>query len=295
MTENPPPPGPPPPPPGSGGSVPPPPPPPPPGDGGWGSPPPPPPPGGGGWGSAPPPPPPPPGGFGPAYASGPAGYSVGNAFSYAFAKFRQNWGPLVLITLLVVVLGGLAQFLGNSITNAIAGPSINADGTIEGGLFGLAMILSFLFGAISFVVQLIVQSGIIKASLMLTRGQRIDFGSAFSGIDFVQVIVAALVIGVMTFIGFVLCILPGIVVIFFTAYALYFVIDRGQDAITAIKSSFTFVKNNVGQLLLLWLATIAAYIVGACLCGVGLLVAIPVVVIAQAYTFRTLTNDPVNA
>lgn len=279
MTENPPPP-PPPPPPGSGGSYPPPPPPPPP-------------PGGGGWGSAPPPPPPGQGGYGPAYASGPAGYSVGNAFNYAFRKFRENWLPLVLITLLVVVLAGVAQFLGNAIVNGIAGPSINSDGTLEGGLFGLAMILSFLFSAVSFVVQLVVQSGIIKASLMLTRGQPIDFGSAFSGIDFVQVIVASLVIGVMTFVGLLLCILPGLLVIFFTSYALYFVIDRGQDAVTSIKSSFAFVRGNLGQVLLFWLASVLAYVVGACLCGVGLLVAIPVVIIGQAYTFRTLTNDPV--
>ena len=55
------------------------------------------------------------------------------------------------------------------------------------------------------------------------------------------------------------------------------------------------VKNNVGVLLLFFLASIAAYIVGFCACFVGLLVAIPVVVLAQAYTFRVLNNDPVTA
>jgi uncharacterized membrane protein len=36
-------------------------------------------------------------------------------------------------------------------------------------------------------------------------------------------------------------------------------------------------------------------LVGACLCGVGLLVAMPVVTIAAAYTFRVLQGQPVAA
>ena len=74
---------------------------------------------------------------------------------------------------------------------------------------------------------------------------------------------------------------------------MFFVVDRNMPAVEAIKASIDMVRNNVGPLLLFWLATLAITIVGACLCGVGLLVAIPVVVIAQVYTFRTFNNDPV--
>jgi uncharacterized membrane protein len=145
------------------------------------------------------------------------------------------------------------------------------------------------------VVQLIVQSVIVKGSLDLTRGRPLDLGSATSGISWGQVIIASLIIGAMTFVGLVLCILPGLAVLFFTSYTLYFVIDRGEDAVTAIKSSFTMVKNNVGVLILFFLASMAAFIAGACACGVGLLVAIPVVVLAQAYTFRVLNGEQVMA
>jgi uncharacterized membrane protein len=184
------------------------------------------------------------------------------------------------------------------VSAATPDPKLNMNtGQIEnsGGFFGVSMILGLAFNAVSIVINLVIQSGIIKASLALTRGQKPDVGSAFSGINWGQVVLAALIIGVMTFIGFVLCILPGIVVIFLTSYTLYFVIDRNLGATDAIKASFTMVKNNAGPLILFFLATLAAYIVGACLCGVGLLVAIPVVIIAQAYTFRTLNGDPVTA
>ena len=292
---------PPPPPPGWGGGAPPPPPPPggdvPPSGGGYATPPGGgvPPPGGGGY-------PPPGGGFPPSggsgFPSGPEQYNVGNAFNYAFKKFQENLLPLVLITLALVVGAAIIQVIGNVVTSA-ATPDITIDpvtGELEGGgggFFGIAMLLGFLFGVLSFVVNLVIQSGIIKASLGLTRGQKLDIGSAFSGINWAQVVIAALIIGALTFVGLVLCILPGIAVIFFTSYTLYFVIDRDQDAITAIKSSVAMVKDNFGPLILFFLAALAAIIVGACLCGVGLLAAIPIVVIAQAYTFRTLNNDPV--
>ena len=225
---------------------------------------------------------------------------MGNAFTYAFKKFQENLLPLILITLVLLVGAVIIQVIGNLVTNA-ATPELTLDpetGQFEGGgggFFGIVTLLGFLFGVLSFIVNLLIQSAIIKGSLGLTRGHKLDVGSAFSGINWGQVIIAALVIGVLTFIGLILCILPGIAVIFFTSYTLYFVIDRDQDAITAIKSSVAMVKDNFGPLILFFLASLAAYIVGACLCGVGLLVAIPVVVIAQAYTFRTLNNDPVTA
>jgi uncharacterized membrane protein len=43
------------------------------------------------------------------------------------------------------------------------------------------------------------------------------------------------------------------------------------------------------------LLSLVAYFVGAILCGVGLLVAIPVVIIGQAFLYRRLTGGAVSA
>ncbi len=201
---------------------------------------------------------------------------------------------------MVLVGAAIVEVVGRQVS-AAAVPDLRYNfetGQYEGGgggLFGVATILSVLFSALSFVVNLVIQSGIIKASLALTRGRKVDVGTAFTGISWGQVVVAALIIGALTFVGLLLCVLPGLLVIFFTSYTLYFVIDRNQDAVSAIKSSVAMVKDHVGVLVLFFLASLAAYVVGACLCGVGLLAAIPIVVLAQAYMFRTLNNDPVTA
>jgi uncharacterized membrane protein len=52
------------------------------------------------------------------------------------------------------------------------------------------------------------------------------------------------------------------------------------------------VAGEPGALVLFFLAAAALYVVGACLCGLGLLVAVPVVAVSQAYTFRILTGEP---
>jgi uncharacterized membrane protein len=190
----------------------------------------------------------------------------------------------------LLVGAGIVQGIAQGVA-----PAQELDQDLGAAFFGAAAIVNLLFSAISWVVNLIVQSVIIKGSLDLTRNRPLDLGSATSGINWGQVIIASLIIGAMTFVGLVLCILPGLVVLFFTSYTLYFVIDRGQDAVTALKSSFTMVSNNLGVLLLFFLASLAAWIAGICACVIGLLVAIPVVVLAQAYTFRTLNDDPVTA
>lgn len=208
---------------------------------------------------------------------------MGNAFSYGWNKFKDNAGVLVLLTLGVIIGVAIIQFLGNSISGS------------GGESFAGAFVVSMLLTALSMAVQLALQAAIIKGSLQLTRGQGIDVGSAFSGIRWGQVVLTAVLVFVGTVVGLVLCIIPGLIWIFLTSYSLYFVIDRDMGAVDAIKASITMVKNNLGPLILFWLASLGVTILGACACGVGLLVAIPVVILAQAYTFRTFNNDPVTA
>lgn len=227
-------------------------------------------------------------------------FSVGNAFSYGWKKFQANLGPILiaaLVLLAAVVVLQIIQviFTGGSDVEFTIDPDTGAVETDDGGMLGGSIIASLFFGALSFLVQLVIQSGIVKGALDITRGKAISLSTMFQGIDFVQVVIASLILAVATMIGIVLCILPGLAVMFFTAFTLYFIIDKGMSAIDAIKASVSFVMANAGTLIVFFLACIAAYIVGALLCGVGLLVAIPVVVIAQAYAFRTLQGEQVAA
>ncbi len=231
-------------------------------------------------------PPPPPGGPPPpAWQTG--SFSLGNAFNYGWTKFTQNLGPIALVVLLLVVLGAVVQGIQFGITSGMR----NAEG--GSASFWAIWSVSLLFSLLSTVLSLVIQAAVTKGALDITHGHKLEIGAMFSGIDYLQVVLAAILIGIATTIGLILCIIPGLVVLFFTAYTNYFIIDQRMSAVDAIKASFGFVNRYLGTLFGFFLLCVLAYIVGLVLCLVGLLVAIPVVIIAQAYTFRTLRGEPV--
>ena len=147
---------------------------------------------------------------------------------------------------------------------------------------------------ITTVIGYVVCAGIIRGTLDITEGRKFDIAHAFGQLDYGKVIITSVLVGVLTTIGLVLFVLPGILVAFFTTFALYFVVDNGTAPMESVKASFALVKDHLGDVFLLFLASIAAVIVGALACLVGLLVAVPVVTIAWAYAYKTLQGQPVS-
>ena len=100
--------------------------------------------------------------------------------------------------------------------------------------------LAGVFNILGQVAVTLFGAALIRGAFDAVDGREVTLGSMFERWDKIQVLVATLVISVLTTIGFVLCVLPGFVVIFLTWFATYFIVERGEDAVTAIKSSFSF-------------------------------------------------------
>ena len=280
---------PPPPPPPPGGGAPPPPPP------GGGTPPPPPgPPGGGGYGGPPQPPAPPggggfggpPGGFTPPPAQPYGGggeraqLDVGSSISYGWKKFTENVGPFIILMLAVLVIG----FVLNVVRNII----VPADET------GLGMLILGLFlSIVIYIITMIVQAGVYRAGLGVTKGVTPSVSQLTETENIATYILTSILVGLGTFIGLVLCIVPGIIFFIFAAYAPIIAIDKGLDPIESIKQSFSYVKENFGQVFLILLVAHIVYIIGVCLCGIGILVTAPVALVAIIYSYRALNNETV--
>lgn len=294
----------------SGGATPPPPggatPPPPPGA----APPPPPPPSGFGAGGAPPPPTGgQPGGFQPESGR----YSVSDAFNYGWTKFQKNLGPWILaclIALVVPVLLMIVYFvLLIPIVSANTVPVETQSGTITyttntAGGIGLT-IVTILFAVAFTLLGWIITAQFVRGALANVSNGSIELGIFFKW-QFIGVIILASlilaviqlvlgIIGIVPIIGWIVQFIGSIVVAFFAQFYAYFVLDRQQRAWESIKSSFSFVNANLASIIILFLASMVALIIGALLCGIGLFVAIPVTVIAHAYTYRVLNREPVAA
>ena len=203
--------------------------------------------------------------------------------------------------MLYILAVGLVTLIWSFITSAVFLPSTEQQlermmtgGGVGAG--GFAWLLYFGFTAIvGFLGFVIIQAAVVRAALALTRGETIDLPSLFRFDNLPQLIIGALIVAVLSGIGSILCYIPGLIVVFFTQFYVHFLIDQNMSGVDAIKASFSFVNANLGTLIGFYLASVVAYILGALLCGIGLLVALPVVFIAQAYTYQRLRGVAVAA
>ncbi|MCK8675544.1 hypothetical protein M1M07_31130, partial [Rhodococcus sp. HM1] len=212
----------------------------------------------------------------PGYSPVPTQLSVGDAISYGWSKFSANAGVWIGFMIVALVIQG--------VINLIFG-GFNTDGD-----FTLWRAIGTIVSAI---VGYLIQAAYVRGALHEIDGNKPAFGSFFQFTNVAAVIIAGVLVGLATVIGFVLLIIPGLIVMFLTWWTLPFVIDKNQDAITAIKSSIQAISSNVGTLLLLALAVVGLNIVGALLCGLGLFVSVPVTLIASTYAYRVTIGGPV--
>ncbi|SNS23454.1 Uncharacterized membrane protein [Rhodococcoides kyotonense] len=239
-------------------------------------------------GGYPPPPgnyPPPPGNYGPGNYGG-AGYggglpttlSVGDAISFGWNRFKDNAGVWIGIVLIAAVI--------QIVINVIFGGTNTSDDF--SAAFG---VLGIIGAIISTVVGYLIQAALIRGALHEVDGNKPAIGSFFQFANVAAIILASFLVGILVLVGFVLLIIPGIILAFLTWWTLQFVIDRNEDAITAIKSSFRAISSNAGPLVLLALALVGINILGFIACLIGLLVTIPITIIASTYAYRVVVRS----
>ncbi|SDD09384.1 hypothetical protein SAMN05216410_2808 [Sanguibacter gelidistatuariae] len=215
---------------------------------------------------------------------------VGEAFTYGWNKFTQNVGVILLAALTYIAIFTVVTIIFFTILVGTAAATTDAYGNISGGGavgFGFGMIV---FIIIAVVLASLVQAGIIRGSLIATQGRPLVYQDFFRFANVGTVILTALLVGLatailsITFIG-------GIVFAFFAQFALFFVIDKQLGAIDSITASFRLVYANLATAVLLFIGVYIAEFIGSLLFGVGLLIAIPVAMIASAYVYRRLIGE----
>jgi uncharacterized membrane protein len=238
--------------------------------------------------------PPPPGGFGgppggftppPAQLYGGGGevprLEVGPAIGYGWKKFTENVGPFIILMIAVFVAVIVIQVVQTVLTPSSTG--------------FLALFWSALIAAVGYVAVSIVQAGVWRAGLAVTRGEAPSPEMLVKTENIVPYILTQILVGIGVFIGFILCVIPALIWLIFVAYAPLLALDKGLSPGEAIKTSIDWVKGKFGEVFLILLVAYLVQLAGACLCGVGLLVSTPVSLVAIVYSYRALNNETVVA
>lgn len=186
------------------------------------------------------------------------------------ANVLVNW----LIGLAVGSTPCPRYYLGTTLTARCAGTTGRGQLGVLIGLFVL------------FLIGHLVAAGLSRASLDLI--DEVGSRGVFGGWSLVRALPAAVTISLLLTIGTVFLVLPGVLIAFLTRYAMTFVVDRGLGTWAAIAASSRLVFSNLLRETAFALGALGVLLLGLLALEIGLLVAVPLVLLAQTYRYRAL-------
>jgi len=161
------------------------------------------------------------------------------------------------------------------------------------GTYVLISLIFFLLNGVPFIQGALI-AGFHIYTMKKIMGRPAEFGDLFKGFNyFIPTLVAALLIGLFTFLGTLLCIIPGLVVAAMYKFTYLFIVDKRMDFWPAMEASHAIVKQDYFGFTMFLLLAVLVNMLGALCCIVGLLVSIPVTIAAITVAYKELVGfDP---
>jgi uncharacterized membrane protein len=158
------------------------------------------------------------------------------------------------------------------------------------GVFALdnSALPSVIYSLIFWIVNSIISMGYIKISVLFTDGKKPKLANLFHTQSLLKYIVVSIIRSVVIFVGFLLLVVPGVILALRLQFATYLVVDRDMGIIDSITKSWEGTKGHTWNLFWFFLLLIGINIVGFLALIVGLLITVPLSMIATAYVYRRL-------
>ena len=123
-------------------------------------------------------------------------------------------------------------------------------------------------------------------------GGNVEIGDVFKGFDdFVPALLAVLLGGLIVALGFMLCVIPGVLIMALVPTAAYLVAIGERDGINALKRAWEAVKANLAASCLCALVLLIVGSLGLILCGVGIVLTLPIAYIGMYHMAKQLTDS----
>ena len=217
----------------------------------------------------------------PALGGGVSAWTASQAISIAWERFKDVWAPLVGAT---VVLFFLALAMGQ-VPTAL-------------GLFmpdfarsALRVPFAFAWALVQWALGAFLDVGFTRMLLAAARGGTPALGTLFSGGDrFLPAFACALLRALAVSAGFVLLILPGVILALGLAFAMFFVIDAGLGPIEAMQASWQVTRGQKPEVFVLVLLALLVSLAGLSMCCVGIVGAYPLCMLAFAVAFTRISG-----
>ena len=160
---------------------------------------------------------------------------------------------------------------------------------------GNYVLMTLVFMALSSVVPLIIQGPLMVGfhiyCMKRIQNRPAEFADLFKGFNFfVPALVASLLIGLFTFAGTLLCIIPGLVVAAMYKFTYLFIVDKRMDFWPAMQASHAVVKNDYFGFTMFLLLMVLVNLLGMLCCIVGILVTAPITFAAITVAYKEIVG-----
>jgi phage FluMu protein Com/uncharacterized membrane protein len=212
----------------------------------------------------------------------PTRIDIGDVFGRTWKIYKANMGKVIG----VVVLAMLITYVFSIGINLLIGgvkPAGRA-GSVLG--FVVSSVLNQFFGAF-------IGGGEIFVLLKIARGEEAAVGELFTGGRWLlPLFMGGLLVSLMCFVGFLLVIVPGIIVALMYSQFYFLVVDRGLGIMDALRMSNEITRGNKMTLFAIWVLLILLMIPGILTCGVGMIFILPYMMLLATVAYLTMTGQP---
>ncbi len=210
--------------------------------------------------------------------------SIGGSYSYAW---RKIFGKAFLPLLVAVIIVGLLN-----------GPNAGVNWKLDSSNgFSFPMLLIFpavLFAlAYTFLFIPIIRYGEHFLFITAMRDEEADLKVLFEGFktQYLNIVLANLIVVALVVIGFVMLIIPGIIIACRLAFVSYLVMDKKMEALKAVEKSWQMTKGHGWKIFVMAIITFFICIGGLLVFFVGIIISIMWAHAAFAALYLSVLNE----
>jgi uncharacterized membrane protein len=207
----------------------------------------------------------------------PAALPIGDCIKFGWEMFKKRPGILIGAFALVVLV------------SAIPGILTPHPEVVQGQPPPPPTPFAIVMGLIGLVVNFFVGLGLTNFALRAHDDlSGVTIGDLWNPAPFWRFLGTEILAALIIFVGFLLLVVPGIIASLGLGFAPYIVVDRALGPVDSLKESWRITKGNKWRIFLLGLALLGINILGIIALVVGLLVSVPITLLAVVHAYRYL-------
>ena len=202
-------------------------------------------------------------------------FSIGECIRYGWETFKKRPWFFVGATVITGLLSTISSSIAQGTWDLHSPPLVIAAANIG-----------------DFFVQCLIYMGLYKLSLKaIDSAEHLSFTDLWTPQHLGSFAFTTIVYGLMVFVGFILFIIPGVILMLTFFFPFYPIVDRGLGPWQALTYSKRITYGHRWQLLLFFLTCILLILAGALALLIGLFIVLPVTALATARVYRVLEQE----